>query len=139
MSLYRCLPKATGHRGISSSLLSSGHVNPYVRVYLYDGVTGKNCAKLLHSTAPVDRNGLNPVWDTDKEFEVAVERPSIAVILFAVWDKRSDGSSDFIAGAAVPVSCMREGYRSVSLYDSLHTKLGPFSFASLFVRAQKIS
>jgi len=131
----RCLPKPTGRRG----LLSSGHVNPYVRVYLYDGVTGKNSAKLLYSTASVDRNGLNPVWDTSKEFEVAVERPSIADVLFAAWDKRSDGSSDFIAGAAVPVSCMREGYRSVSLYDSLHTKLGPFSFASLFVRAQKIS
>jgi phosphatidylinositol phospholipase C delta len=135
----RCLPKPRGHKGLPVGIVSAGHVNPYVRVYLYDGVTGKNTAKLLHSTEPVDRNGLNPVWDTAKEFEVAVERPSIAILLFAVWDKRSDGTSDFIAGAAVPVSCMREGYRSVSLYDSLHTKLGPFSFASLFVRAQKIS
>jgi phosphatidylinositol phospholipase C delta len=135
----RCLPKPSGRRGLPVGLLSSSHVNPYVRVYLYDGVTGKNSAKLLLSTAPVERNGLNPVWDAGKEIEVAVERPSIAVILFSVWDKRSDGSSEFIAGAALPVSCMREGYRSVSLYDSLHTKLGPFSFASLFVRLQKLS
>lgn len=135
----RCLPKPRGRRGLPVGIVSAGHVSPYVRVYLYDGVTGKNTAKLLHSTKPVDRNGLNPVWDNGKDFEVAVERPSIAILLFAVWDKLSDGTSDFIAGAAVPVSCMREGYRSVSLFDSLHTKLGPFSFASLFVRAQKIS
>jgi hypothetical protein len=134
----RYLPKPSGRRGLSVGMLSSGHVNPFVRVYLYDGITGKTSAKLLYTTHSVDRNGLNPVWDSEKEFEVEVERPSIAVLLFSVWDKRTDGSSDFIAGAAVPVCCMREGYRSVSLYDSLHTKIGPFSFASLFVRAQKI-
>ena len=135
----RCLPKPPGRRGLPVGVISSSHVNPYVRAYLYDGVTSKNSAKLLVSTAPVERNGLNPVWDTGKEIEIEVERPSIAVLLFSVWDKRSDGSSEFIAGAALPVSCMREGYRSVSLYDSLHTKLGPYAFASLFVRAQKIS
>jgi len=54
----RCLPKPTGRRGLPVGILSSGQVNPFVRVYLYDGVTGKNSAKLLHSTEPVDRSSF---------------------------------------------------------------------------------
>ena len=137
----RCLPKpeSAGRRGISVGLSSTSHVSPYVRVSLYDGVSGKDSSKVLYTTKPSHRNGINPVWHRDKDFDVAIERPSIAVLLFTVWDKRADGSSDFIAGAAVPASCIREGYRTVSLFDSLHTKCGPYSFASLFIRAQKLS
>jgi phosphatidylinositol phospholipase C delta len=137
----RCLPKpeSAGRRGLPVGLSSSSHVNPVVRVSLYDGVIGKDSLKVLFTSEAAERNGLNPVWETGQDFEVSVERPSIAVLLFTVWDKRGDGSLDFIAGAAMPVSCLREGYRTVSLFDSLHTKCGPYSFASLLARAHKLS
>jgi phosphatidylinositol phospholipase C delta len=136
----RCLPKPeSARRGLPVGLSSSSHVNPVARVSLYDGVTGKDSLKVLFTSKAADRNGLNPVWETGEDFEVSVKRPSIAVLLFTVWDKRGDGSLDFIAGAAMPVSCLREGYRIVSLFDSLHTKCGPYSFASLLARAHKLS
>lgn len=137
----RCLPKgeSAGRRVLPAGLSASSHVNPVVRVTLYDGVPGKDSSKVVFTSKPAERNGLNPVWETGKDFGILVERPSIAVLLFAVWDRRGDGFMDFIAGAAMPVCCLREGYRTVSLFDSLHTKCGPYSFASLLVRAQKLS
>jgi phosphatidylinositol phospholipase C delta len=137
----RCLPKpeSAGRRGLPVGLSPSSQVNPFVRVSLYDGVTGKDPLKVIFTSKVAERNGLNPVWDTGQDFEVSVERPSIAVLLFTVWDKRGDSSLDFIAGSAMPVSCLREGYRTVSLFDSLHTKCGPYSFASLLARAHKLS
>ena len=43
------------------------------------------------------------------------------------------GSEEFVAGASIPISCLRRGIRSVKLFDANNTRSGPFDFASLLV------
>ena len=83
-------------------------------------------------------NGLNPVWDEKNGFEFVVSRPWVAMLSISVYDKPEHGIDDFVAGAAIPVSQLRQGYRSVALFDSTHSRTGPFAFASLLVNCQKL-
>ena len=132
-----CLPKAESSmakRSLSVNL-SPAPVIPFVRVTLFQG--DLDGPRIVHSTSPAKYIGLNPVWDNQEDtFDVTVLKPSVAVVLFSVWDAQS---KDFIAGAAIPFLCFREGYRSIALFDSMHTRCGPYAFASLFVKAQKLS
>jgi myosin heavy subunit len=133
-----CLPKsevAMTRKSIPVPVGGSIHpISPFVRVALYDGAIGEEV--ILHETKPVHKNGFSPVWnDEEDEFDFKVTNPSIAVLLFTVWD---DDTSDFVAGAAVPVDSIRQGYRSVSLFDSLHSRCGPYAYASIVVRAQQM-
>ena len=43
---------------------------------------------------------------------------------------------EFIASSSVPVSCIRQGYRSVKLFDEKNTRSGPFDFASLLIEVR---
>ena len=110
------------------------YISPFVRVSLYQGSEQDAKNPILHDTAPSNKNGLNPVWNNADAFEVDVKKPSVALLMFTVWDSEA---GDFIAGSTLPVSCLRPGYRSVALFDSLHSRSGPYAYASLFVRAQK--
>ena len=54
----------------------------------------------------------------------------------SVFDKEKGsvvGSDEFIAGASIPISCLRRGIRSVKLFDANNTRSGAFDFASLLV------
>ena len=63
-----------------------------------------------------------------------VHNLEVAMVLFQVVDEDL-GMDDRIASAAVPVHCLREGYRSVPLFDAhCHSRTGPFRFATLLVR-----
>lgn len=88
-----------------------------------------------YNTHVVKGNGLNPVW-LDKEAAIfSCLNPSVGMILFSVYDHSHETKTDlFIGASAIPVSCLREGYRCVSLYDSNNSRSGPMKFASLFVR-----
>jgi hypothetical protein len=47
---------------------------------------------------------------------------------------RDVGLADNIVGSAsIPISCVREGYRSVNLFDSNNKRNGPYECASLLV------
>jgi hypothetical protein len=130
-----CLPK--GERAMVRKSMSVGgiqYISPFVRVSLYQGSEQDAKNPILHDTAPSNKNGLNPVWNNADAFEVDVKKPSVALLMFTVWDSEA---GDFIAGSTLPVSCLRPGYRSVALFDSLHSRSGPYAYASLFVRAQK--
>lgn len=109
----------------------AGAINPRVRVTLYDG---GSVDPLVHLTSTVPKNGLNPVWN---ESEGAVfddvKYPECAVVLFSVWDFNEEGTEDFIAAAGIPLTCMREGYRSVPLFDANHMRCGAHAFTSLFI------
>lgn len=137
-----CLPKPESNAGRKGLVAVSGtsmhYINPYVKISVYDETTTSS-GKVIHATKPVSRNGLNPVWTDKNDVEVAIPSPSLTILLFTVWDKTESGADDFIAAAACPVSCIREGYRSVALFDSLHTRSGPYAFCSLLVKAQKLS
>ena len=67
-----------------------------------------------------------------------LSNPSIAVISFEVRDDESSLllKSKFIAGVAIPVSCMREGIRSCALCDEYGNQLSDFMFPSLLLYVQ---
>jgi len=115
-------------------------IRPVVRVSLYAGSTTE--ARIMNKTKPIaGHNGLNPVWDANSVYTFEVKNPSIAMVAFSVWDKQDDNKSNkgetFVAGAAVPVSGLREGYRSVALFNGDHSRTGPLRYASLLVKANK--
>jgi phosphatidylinositol phospholipase C delta len=117
----------------------AGTLNPRVRVTLYDGGTTD---PVVHLSSSVEKNGLNPVWNETKGaiFD-DVKDPDTAIVMFSLWDfdgLGSSGSEDFIAAAAIPLSCMREGYRSVPLFDSNHMRCGAHAFTSLFIRVDAL-
>jgi hypothetical protein len=113
----------------------SSVVNPFIRLSLYEG--SSKAKRIMYNTKRVKQNGLNPIWKEDEVFEFTISNPSVAMLVFSVWDKTDDGTEDFIAAASLPVSCIREGYRSVALFDAKHTRSGPYAFSSLLIKAAK--
>ena len=122
------LPKPSGGR-------KSFNINPFVRISLYEGST--KAKRTMYNTKRIKNNGLNPIWREDEVFEFNISNPSIAMVVFSVWDKTDEGTEDFIAAASLPVSCLREGYRSIALFDAKHSRSGPYAFSSLLVKASK--
>lgn len=122
-----CLPKPGG--------LSSGEcISPYVKITLFDCDEGKEI-DTNQVTNHVSSNGFSPIWSFGDSFNFNVRNSSVAVMQFTVWDKNSLPTRDdeFIASASVPISCMRQGIRSVQLFDENMTRSGAFDFASLLV------
>lgn len=109
-------------------------INPFVKVVVYGGDVEEK--KVEHRTKVVMKNGINPIWDEKSGLTFTSKNPSLSLCVFTVWHKGEHGE-DFIAGAAVPVSCLREGYRSVALFDAYHTRAGQHAYASLLVGTSK--
>jgi len=147
-----CLPKPNGE--------SDGEIiDPYVRVRLHDVVipdikkNGKgsnrflsssvyprgnhHCARqvtTLHTTRCVLDNGFSPVWRQNSWAEFRVHN-DMAVLQFCVRDK-DYGNDESVAEAAIPVSCLRSGYRCVRLFDKHNTRSGPFDMATLLIEVE---
>ncbi|KAL7530302.1 hypothetical protein ACHAXR_008263 [Thalassiosira sp. AJA248-18] len=121
-----CLPKPGG--------LSTGEcIDPYVKISLFDCHEGREVDS-SQVTNQVFNNGFSPIWNFEESFHFDVKNSSVAVMQFTVWDKNSLTKDDeFIASASVPISCMRQGIRSVQLFDANMTRSGAFDFASLLV------
>mmetsp|Transcript_2537 Transcript_2537/g.5411 ORF Transcript_2537/g.5411 Transcript_2537/m.5411 type:complete len:881 (-) Transcript_2537:42-2684(-) len=121
-----CLPKPKG--------LSFGEcIDPYVKISLFDCHDGKE-VNSSQTTNIVYNNGFSPIWNFEDLFHFDVQNSSVAVMQFTVWDKNSLPKDDeVIASASVPISCMRQGIRSVQLFDENMTTSGAFDFASLLV------
>jgi hypothetical protein len=113
---------------------ASAQINPYVKisVYNYDN------SRFHHKTEVVGKNGLNPVWN-DAGFDFKCNAPFMGMLVFTVWDKSPYDTDDFIGASAMPISCIREGYRSVPLFDRYHTRAGAHAFASLLVKAKRLA
>jgi hypothetical protein len=125
-----CLPAPESKRSDGMN-----YINPFVKITLYGGDVEQKSAE--HRTKVVKKNGFNPVWDDKKGFTFKCTSPSMSIIVFTVFDKSEDGEQ-FIGVSAMPVSCMREGFRSVALFDMYNTRSGPHAYASLLVRAQNL-
>ena len=122
-----CLPKPKG--------LSSGEcIDPYVKISLFDCHDGKELNS-YQTTNAVLNNGFSPIWNFEESFHFDVKNSSVAVMQFTVWNKNASALSDdeIIASSSVPISCMRQGIRSVQLFDENNTRSGAFDFASLLV------
>lgn len=106
-------------------------VCPRVKVIVYDGIPGKGSVQ--HTTKVVDKNGFNPVWD-DEGATFNIKSPSVAVVLFSVWDADEDTEKDyFIAASAIPFTCLRQGFRNIVLFDANRSRRGIYGSANLFV------
>jgi len=121
-----CLPKPKGER-------KGENIDPYVQVTMFDVSLHDGKDRIFDkSTNHLVRNGFNPIWQHDK-FKFSVHRPDIAMLQFTVWDRDLAAADRLIGSASVPVSCVREGYRSVHLFDSNNKRNGPFECAALLV------
>ena len=122
-----CLPKPKGEK-------EGETVDPYVTVVLHDVQDGgkEEYVSTSHTTSCVNDNGFCPVWnDPGKTF--TVHTPDVATLVFTVIDDDVVGD-DKIAAAAIPITCLRQGYRSIQLYDyHSNTRHGPFQYATLLV------
>jgi hypothetical protein len=127
-------PESLSRKGNSGAMT---YMNPFVRISVYEGGSGGRSKITEHQTRTVNKNGFYPVWDDKADCNFTVASPSMSIIVFTVWNMAENGSEEIIGGSALPVSCIRAGYRSVALFDVNHTRTGPYSYASLLVRAQK--
>jgi phosphatidylinositol phospholipase C, delta len=75
--------------------------------------------------------GFAPIFH-DKGTDFVVQTPDVAMLLFQV----TNADSGVVGMAAIPVSCLRRGYRSVHLYSKDGTRHGPYAFATLLVYLQ---
>lgn len=131
-----CIPKSEETSSSSSLALQKRSISPFVKVTMYDGSPATFLKPPTHSTAAIQGNGLNPIWN-DKEISFACLNPSVGMLMFAVYDHCDMSKSDlFIGASAIPVSCLQEGYRSVSLYDSNNMRSGAMRFASLLIKVK---
>lgn len=127
-----CLPKPKGAK-------SGETIDPYVQVTVHDVMSSADgslsFAQSNYTTSTVNDNGFCPVWNDPIGKEFTVYSPEIAMIQFGL--READiGLDENVGYAAIPISCMRKGYRSIQLYDSNNTRTGPFSYASLLVDIQ---
>eukprot|EP00977_Amphora_coffeiformis_P030417 scaffold46867_cov153-Amphora_coffeaeformis.AAC.1 len=109
-------------------------LKPVVKITVHVGDAGS--APYAFETGHGKSSGPNPMY-VKETCEVVVTEPSTAVVAFTVWDKQDGVGRQFIAGAAIPVSRLRQGYRTILLFDSNHSRTGPHAYASLFVHAEK--
>ncbi|GBM65179.1 1-phosphatidylinositol 4,5-bisphosphate phosphodiesterase gamma-1 [Araneus ventricosus] len=96
---------------------SKGIVSPFIEVELVGAEY--DCYHFRTSTK-VD-NGLNPVWK--ESFRWTVYNPELAIIRFVVQHEDMFGDPDFLAQAAYPITCLRTGYRSISLKNEFSEEL----------------
>ena len=111
-------------------------ITPRVRVSLYCGSTTET--RKMFKTKFARANGINPSWDeADSVFNFVVPKPSISMISFSIWDRCGDKAETFVAGAAFPVTCIRDGYRSVALFNIDNSRIGAMKYASLLVKVSR--
>jgi len=99
--------------------------------YVTASVHGVKADCKTFRTNSVSNNGFNPRWNNQK-FTFEISCPSVAMLLFEVRNQDAV-RSDFLAAAAMPVSCIRPGFRWVELYDG---RLRRIEWSGLLVNAQ---
>ncbi|ROT84771.1 putative 1-phosphatidylinositol 4,5-bisphosphate phosphodiesterase gamma-1 isoform X1 [Penaeus vannamei] len=115
--------KIFGARHLSKS--GKGFISPLVEVEII-GCEYDNAPK--YTTRAVHDNGLNPVWGVKLMF--SVHNPECALIRFVLYDEDMFGEPNQIGQATYPVTCIREGYRSVPLKNGYSEEI---ELASLLV------
>ncbi|XP_038196394.1 1-phosphatidylinositol 4,5-bisphosphate phosphodiesterase delta-4 isoform X1 [Arvicola amphibius] len=99
-------------------------VDPLVKVELF-GVPEDTRQQ---ETSYVENNGFNPYWGQTFCFRVQV--PELAILRFVVKDYNWKSRNNFIGQYTLPWTCVKQGYRHISLLSRDGTSLRP---ASIFV------
>lgn len=87
-----------------------------------------------YTTKAVHDNGLNPVWCNNLIFHVY--NPECCLIRFVVYDEDVFREPNQIGQATYPVTCIRDGYRSVPLKNAYSEEI---ELASLLIHLKKNS
>jgi len=139
-----CLPKPYGE--------SVGEViDPYVIVRVHDVEKSETMRKSVlnqtdstgsgqddkletteRKTTSVRDNGFCPQWKDSEYFSFPVNS-DVAMVEFIVMDSNRGFIDETMCQSAVPVSCLRQGYRSVQFYDQCSSQHGPFGFARILL------
>ena len=125
-----CLPKPKGSKKGES-------IDPYVNVTLFDAPKEGHGIEIVQkfNTISVPNNGFNPIWTQQNAIKFRVQSPDIAMVQLTVLH-RDISRDSFIASASFPVNCMREGYRSVQLFDANNKRKGVFECAALLIEVK---
>eukprot|EP00581_Thalassiosira_minuscula_P015876 CAMPEP_0183717868 /NCGR_PEP_ID=MMETSP0737-20130205/11317_1 /TAXON_ID=385413 /ORGANISM="Thalassiosira miniscula, Strain CCMP1093" /LENGTH=862 /DNA_ID=CAMNT_0025947345 /DNA_START=106 /DNA_END=2694 /DNA_ORIENTATION=- len=83
-------------------------------------------------TKHVSDNGFCPQWNDSEYFTFSVNS-DVAMISFAVMDRSRGFIDELMCKTAIPVSCLRQGFRTVQFYDHCGSQHGAFSFARILV------
>ncbi len=112
-------------------------INPYVIIRVNDVKYGASQSGLLETlerrTSPVRDNGFCPRWNEAEYFVFSVNSVDVAMVEFIIMDSDNGFINDTMCKAAVPVSCLRHGIRSVQLYDQRGFQHGPYGYVRLIV------
>jgi len=139
-----CLPKPYGE--------SAGEViDPYVVMRVYDVEKSKKMRSTVttqstpteyghndmlevtdHKTSSVRDNGFCPQWDDEEYFSFTVNS-QVAMVEITVADSNRGFIDEIMCKTAVPVSCLRQGLRSVQFYDQCSSQHGPFGMARILL------
>ena len=126
-----CLPKPGGSK-------TGETIDPYVKISMHDVQRkgGKDSSTVESEvTETINDNGFSPNWDESKFHKFQVHSPDVAMVHFSLME--SDlGLDERISHSVVPLTCMRQGYRSILMHDKYGTRTGAFGFATLVVQIQ---
>lgn len=86
-------------------------VDPFVVLQLH-GAPQDNSEEV--KTPTIQDNGFNPVWNS--QFSFSIHFPELALLSFTINDEDAL-KTNFIGRSAVPVHCIRNGYRAVAMLD----------------------
>jgi hypothetical protein len=91
-------------------------------------------------TCVIEDNGFNPIWNNIDNLKILTFNqkvciPELSFLSFTIMDKDLLGQ-DFLANATVPVNCLNNGYRVVSLFDHAGQRL-PFSNLYVYIEITK--
>lgn len=128
-----CLPKPiVGDKDSPSD--DASFCNPRVIVEVHDVSSrsghGERFKISKHKVDCSNKNGFFSTFE-DKGKKFTVNTPDVAMLVFRIEQNSSKGK--VLSTTAVPVSCLRKGYRSVQLYDVDNTRRGHFASATLLV------
>lgn len=84
------------------------------------GIAGVPADKVMKKTKTV-QDSWTPVWN--EEFSFPLKVPELAVVRIEIHDYDVACKDDFGGQTCLPVSSLRPGIRSISLFDSMGVKL----------------
>ena len=123
------LPKPAGVHSLGDFALN-------VKVTLFDVIIDRNgsrgISKSFKTSKAVRGNSLNPIWGDDF-FEYVIERKSVAMLSLEV---HNNDDESIVAHSSIPISCLRNGFRSIKLFDNSNKSHGIIAFASILVQIE---
>ncbi|XP_055951675.1 1-phosphatidylinositol 4,5-bisphosphate phosphodiesterase gamma-1-like [Argiope bruennichi] len=90
----------------------------------------------LFNTSTKEYRGLNLVWR--ESFRCNVYNPDLAIIRFVAQSEDEFGNSKILGQAAYPITCLKPGFRSISLKNEFNEEL-ELSRLLVHIDIQKIS